>query len=193
MTTKHTRNDGETEVHVDGAAEIRLRARGPGFRSLRVDASLERVWIASVDAPFGQGRDAAWVDRGEAPELPSSVVMTAARAGWHRLRCTRAERPGAVQIVGKHPERTADMKPRHPNAATNRDHRRPTTANTRASAGACTVASTMTRTSSPSTTSMRPGAASLAGSGASTTTGTNPAPASTGARYRRRHLNNTLV
>ena len=68
-----------------------------------------------------------------------------------------------------------------------------TTATTRASAGACTVASTMNRTSSPSTISMRPGTASLDASGDSTTTGTNPAPPSAGVRYRRRHVNNTLV
>ena len=64
---------------------------------------------------------------------------------------------------------------------------------TRASAGACTVASTMTRASSPTTISMRPDAAPLDGSGASTTTGTNPPPLCAGVRYRRRHLNNTLV
>ena len=62
----------------------------------------------------------------------------------------------------------------HPNPDRNRNHRRPTTASTRASAPACTVASTTTRTSSPSTISMRPHAASLDGAGASTTTGTNP-------------------
>ena len=73
----------------------------------------------------------------------------------------------------------------HPNRAGDRNHRpatTATTASTRASAGACTVASTMTCTSSPSTISMRPDAASLAGSGASTTTGTNPAPVSAAVR-----------
>ena len=53
--------------------------------------------------------------------------------------------------------------------------------------------STMTRTSAHNTTSMRQGTASIDASGASTTTGTNPAPLSVGVRYRRRHLNNTLV
>ena len=72
----------------------------------------------------------------------------------------------------------------HPNTARNRNHRRSATANTRASTGACTGAS------SPSTISMRPDAASLDGSGASTTSGTDPAPLSAG--VRRRHLNTPI-
>ena len=66
----------------------------------------------------------------------------------------------------------------HPNSDRNRDHRPATTASTRASAGPCTAASTTTRTSPPSTISMRPVAPVLASSGISTTTGTNPASVS---------------
>ena len=87
MSAERSHATDPAALHVDGAGTIELRARGPGFRSLRVDTGLDRAWIAPIDAPFQHGRDAAWVDRGEAPDLPTSAVMTTARSGRHRIRC----------------------------------------------------------------------------------------------------------
>ena len=151
-----------------------------------VAACIERATVqarelaASGDrvAQYQLGRDDGHLDKN-----PAMLRRVQARTLLH-LQRQRVHPPAHVRHPCGQP---------HPNTARNRNHRRPTTATTRASAGACTVASTMTRTSSPSTISIRPGAASLDGSGASTTTGTNPAPVSAGVRYRRRHLNNTLV
>ena len=118
--------------------------------------------------------------------MPRSHVQARCRVRRSKRRWRQRKRVHPPAHV-RHPARQP-----HSNSAGNRNHRRPTTASTRASAGVFTVAST-TRTSPPSTISTRPVGASLTTSDVSTTTGTNPAPESAVLGYRCRHLNHSTA